>query len=168
MNFNDFRQTIHNSSPDDCYCWGGGTGPSYREETSAFLQSMIMEIRSGKPETEWPKRYHTQVAAYKPDLSITLAMGLRLEEGELEEDWVENFPNKRAFMDCVDLFYNNALVDRVTYVTVDGGRCSLPKPRFPTLEVKREDVDLIRVVASLDNSDSEYDRYLAQAKFQIV
>ncbi|HEY0072563.1 MAG TPA: hypothetical protein VGB77_00555 [Abditibacteriaceae bacterium] len=171
MDYNNFRQSIHNSSSDDwniIYCYGSGTGPSYREDTAAFLESMIMEIRSGERQKEWPKRYHTQVAAYKPNLSISLAWGLRLEAEELEEAWVEKFPSKRTFLDCVDLFYNNALVERVPYVKIDGGRCLLPKPRFPTLEVKREDVDLIRVVASLTILNPEYDRYLAQAGFQIV
>jgi hypothetical protein len=171
MNFNDFRQSIHNSSPDDwniIYCAGGGTGPSYREDTSAFLQSMVMEMRSGEAESEWPQRYHTQVASFKPALSITLAWGLRLEEDEIEEDWIEKFPSKRSFLDCVDLFYNNALIDRVPYVTVDGGRCLLPKPRYPTLQVKRADTDLIRIVASLTFQEPEYDRYLAQAGFQVI
>ena len=171
MNYNELRQTICDSSPDDwniICCWGSGSGPSYREDTSAFLESMIMEIRSGEREMEWPKRYHTQVAAYKPDLSISLAWGMKLQEEKLEEDWIKKFPNERAFLNCVDLFYNNALVDRVPYVSVDGSRCCLPNPKFPTLEVEREDVDLIRVVAHLTLSEPEYDRYLAQSGFQIV
>ena len=170
MNYNEFREAIHNSSSDDWNiidCGDSGLGPSYHEETSAYLQSMISEIRSGERPKGWPKRYHPRVAAYKPNLSITLAWGLRLEEEPFEEEWLKKFSKERAFLNCVDLFYNNALVERVPYVTVDGSRGSLPKPMFPTLNVSQQDSDLIRVVDFLSFQSSEYDRYFAQAGLKI-
>ena len=151
-------------------CWGGNSGPSYHDEftfyeTWAREHHGVLEARS-----------HGNVAVYMPDVSITLAFGLYALK-DFKEEWANKFADPHASSSWVDVFYNNALVFRDLYVTVDGGRSSLPLPtrRFDdakekviALEVPQRQHDFIRLVRSLEGSVQEFDRYFNNAGFKIV
>lgn len=47
-----------------------------------------------------------------------------------EEDQTNVFPDKTATSNFVDFFYSGVLFYRDIYVSVDGGRCSLPLPKM--------------------------------------
>ena len=77
------------------------------------------------------------------------------------------------------MFYNNALVFRDLYVTVDGGRVSLPLPKrkldesssegkIVALEVPEGYHDFIRLVESLEGSADRFEEYFVRAGMTIV
>jgi hypothetical protein len=70
---------------------------------------------------------HSQTASFRQNLSLTLAWGLVANE-DFREAWANGFPDPHASSSYVDFFYNGSLVYREVYVTVDGGRVSLPLP----------------------------------------
>jgi hypothetical protein len=99
-------------------CWGAFSAPSYRDKFEFY------ETFNGS-ENVLHHDAHSDTAAYKDDLSITIAWGLVCNE-EFVEDWANNNPASNASSHFLDVFYNGALVFRTVYVVVDGGRCSLP------------------------------------------
>lgn len=102
-------------------CWGGG-GPSYLEESSV-CETGAIEIN-----------YHSMRASLKTDLSIWIAWGLPSNR-DFKETWANKFQDPKAGAYFIDFFYGSSLVFRDLYVSIDGGRCSIP---FPYIE-KEED-----------------------------
>jgi hypothetical protein len=179
VQFSDVRDLIQSSQPGDwngIHCWGSGSGPTYR-----------MGWDKGKRGDDWELyfRQHSHVAAFKPDLSLTLAWGMEAHfdmKREMTPDWIENFP----LVDGVsyyllDTFWNGALVDRGYYAPVDAeAYVPLPSPVYgrdddegvPTLEryeVTRYDVALTRIVNVLANHRADdFDRVLSRTGFVIV
>jgi hypothetical protein len=97
-------------------CGGAGAGPS-------FLESWVAGP-DGEPSLAGA---HTMRAAYRPDISLSLAWGLVAHDAFVES-WTEVF-DSAASSHFVDFFWNGSLVERGLYVAVDGGRCKLPIPQ---------------------------------------
>ena len=109
------------------------------------------------------------VAAYKPDVSITLAWGLELNNN-FREEWANKFHDPRASSHYVDIFFNNALVHREIYVIVDGGRAKLPLPNLKDgeLQVPRGYHDLVKLLDKIDTYHSQYDGYFERANLKKI
>lgn len=110
--------------------WGHGSGPSYRN------QFQFSEVYNGS-ENVIHHREHSNVASYKRDLSITIAWGLSMsdEDNVIDRPWARNNPNPDPGKGhYLDFFYNNALVFRTSYCSVDGGNCEIP---FPTYDMEQ-------------------------------
>ena len=180
MKLDELRSTIAQSSPDDwngIHCWGAGSGP-------AFLADWDKGTR-GNDTWQLYLRQHSHVAAFKEDLSLTLAWGMGAyfdNNRDMTPDWLNNFP----LVDGVnyyllDTFWNGTLVDRGYYASVDAeAYVPLPSPVYgpdgedgtPTLrrlEVTRYDVAVTRIVNVLANHRADdFDRVLNQTGFVIV
>lgn len=166
MTFDELIDTIANSVRSDWRmesCWGARSGPSYRDK---FFEG---------PEGVLITDSHSNTAVYKPNLSITIAWGLDHSES-FKEEWTENFTTPKASSSYLDFFYNNALVFRDVYVTVDGARCRLPVPKLEldgdrkriigyTVPIRR-----YRIIRLLDSMEkiSEFDSYFERAGFTIT
>ena len=165
MTLDELINLVTSSNPQDWYttvCWGADSGPSYRDHFNFF------QVYEGQSNVLVAKA-HPLVACYKPDLSVTLAWGLD-ENPHFEEPWANGFPDPKAASHYIDIFYNNALVFRTLYVSVDGGRAYLPLPEGPDeLVVPRPYNALIRLIDHIGGTRiSEYDTYFRRAGFQVV
>jgi hypothetical protein len=170
MELEELLETIVTSDREDWHsipCWGADSGPSYRD-LFTFYEMWDGERGVLKAES------HAYAAVYKPDVSITLAFGLRHVEN-FQEEWANQFPDPHASSSYVDVFYNNALVYRNLYVTVDGGRASLPlvtrkfeQEKVVALEVPRSYHDFIRLISGLKGSSDMFEDYFARAGIKIV
>ena len=172
MRLNEVMDKVIGSQRRDWHkitCWGAGSGPSYRNNFTFY------ETSEG-PEGVLHESSHSNVAVYIPDVSITLAFGLDADE-EFKGEWVNKFTDSDASSSYVDVFYNNALVFRDLYVTVDGGRAILPLPtqkfddakkKVIALEVPQRRHDFIRLVQSLEGSVSDFDNYFEEADFKRI
>jgi hypothetical protein len=138
-------------------CWGAGCGPSYR------YQFAVSESHN-QPNSVFIDS-HPYAAAYRPNLSITMAWGLDSNKN-FREEWANQFPDPQASSEFVDIVFNGALVFRLMYVTVDGGRAFLPLPEPNGATVSEEEYDLVRVIHELTNG-VPFDDYFSRAKFQI-
>lgn len=180
MKYDDLRAMIEKSHADDwngIHCWGAGAGPTYRMGWDKGTR--------GDDKWELYFRQHSHVAAYKPDLGLSLAWGMEAHfdaKREMTPDWIENFP----LVDGVsyyllDTFWHGTLVDRGYYASVDAeAYVPLPSPVYgrdddngvPTLEryeVTRYDVALTRIVNVLANHRAEdFERVLNQTGFVVV
>jgi hypothetical protein len=116
MTLQELIERIVMSQPGDWHVVAGH--PTYRDE-------LIENEGNGN---HWISivSHHT-TAAFRPDVSITMAWGLG-ENKDFREPWANKFPDPHAASAYADVFYNGALVYRTLYVLVDGGRCSLPLP----------------------------------------
>lgn len=172
MNIIDYIQTIINSTGKDWHnisCWGHGSGPSYKDHFKFYNgykgQENIILLES-----------HYNHATYKPDIKISIAWGLRTEFGDeeqkkIKENWSINYPDKSgAIISYVDFFYNNSLVFRKNYGTVDGGRCSLPIPYIDNngeFVASREFSDIMRVLNDIEGGVN-YDNYMEQSGIKLI
>jgi hypothetical protein len=136
-------------------CWGGLSGPSYCDWFSQ---------RQSKDSVWLEHQGYPMVAAYRGDLSITMAWGLNI--GKLSEPWMNDFVDKDSSRHLIDLFYMGVLVARHTYVSVDGARASLPIPATGGLTVPAAHSALVRLIDSLGAQVSQYDEYFRRAGFR--
>jgi hypothetical protein len=108
--------------------------------------------------------------AYRRNLSITMAFGL-IHEKEFRAPWTSSFPDRRASLRHLDLFFNSALVFREPFALVDGDQCVLPVPNpGPTepYDVPRMKRDVARLVHQINNPMRDFDDYFAYAKMRII
>ena len=170
MTLQEILNIITASEPDQwnsIACWGASSGPSYRYQIVDF------EVYEGQKNVLRTKD-HSIVAAFTPDVSITMAWGLGCNE-DFKEVWANKFPDPRASSHYVDIFYNGAMVFRDLYVSVDGGRAKLPLPerkidddgKVLSLEVPVGEHKLIRLVDSLGGYISQFDSYFKRAEFSL-
>jgi len=169
MTLFDLINTFVNSAPSDWYsigCWGHGSGPSYRNQFTFWNtykgDSNILTHRE-----------HSNVASYKPDISITIAWGIDVgdEDDRVEEGWARNNPDSNPGINhYLDFFYNDALVFRASYCVVDGGRCELPFPSFDPnggLVVARQYHDAIKKLSEI-TGNTNFDVYFGRTGIEIV
>jgi hypothetical protein len=160
MTLDELYRTVTGSARDDwnVMICGGGAGPSYRDRFSQ------VEI-GGRIWLEYDS--YGMVAVYRPDLSISLAWGFAV--GTVTEPWL-HFADPEGRRCLVDLFYMGTLVDRRSYISVDGGRASLPTPedREGVLTVPSRHSALVRLIDSLENRESRYDEYFQRAGFKTI
>lgn len=158
MTLQELFTTILRSNVDDwnvIACGGVTGGPSYRSRLWFHVSDgMRMSLE---------EESHQSVAAYKPDLSITMAWGLDCAR-DLREKWANAFPVPRASSHFADAFYNGALVYRSLYVVADGGRIKLPKPPLSP-EMLEVPVDYSRFVHLLNRLEGQigYEDYFQRA-----
>lgn len=167
MTLDEVLETITSSVRGDWWheaCWGARSAPSYHDQFCDEESENLLKVNS-----------HSDIAVYKPNVSITLAYGLQCTD-DFKGPWTKKFPNRDASSSYVDVFYNNALVFRDAYVNVDGARARLPLPttkwdkqktNIKALTVPERLYRFIRLVDSMDHL-SDYDSYFQQAGFTIV
>jgi hypothetical protein len=169
MTLKELIQTILKSDSSDwneISCWGAFSGPSYKDKFAFY------NVYEGEPNILHVDSHHT-IAAYKNNLSITLAYGLTSND-EFIEEWANQFPNPSASSHFIDLFYNNSLVFRETYLVVDGGRCKLPIPSYGVdqeLVVAQEYYNFIKLIQRLSSgasSDQNFESYFNRTGIKII
>lgn len=120
MELGKLLDRVIDSDRDQWYQIDGG-GPSYANNFIERTQ-YLLQVNS----------HHTRTV-YKPNSSITMAWGMSVSSDQDEKfqgEWAKIFPDPSASHHWVDVFFNNALVFRTSYVTVDGGRAHLPLPKY--------------------------------------
>lgn len=180
MTLEDLLALCAESSSEDwnsMTAWGARSGPSYLDRFSP------VEVRRHEDDLsltyELQHDEHSMRAAYKPDLCIGIGWGLPVYPSErtFDEDWATQFPDPEASWHFVDLFYCGALVERQSYVNVDG-RCNLPLPRrkvegegadakVTALTITQWQRDFFRTLNALETT-VDYDDYLGRAGFEIA
>lgn len=98
-----------------------------------------------------------------------ISIQLRQEENdELErfsEPWANSFPDRNAYRDIYVLYFNSSPITKYFFVSVDGGRASLPIPKSQeNLVVTSQMYNLGRVVNS---NEHDYEAYFQRAKLKI-
>ena len=167
MTLTEILEIIVKSDPEkwnEIGCWGYGSGPSYKNQFTFY------EVFNGEPNI-LNAESHSNVLVYKEDLSITMAYGLTSND-DFKEDWANQFPNPKAHSNFIDIFYNNSLVFRETYLVVDGGRCRLPIPSFgenSELVVPQQYYDFIKILETISSgSSATYDSYFKRTGMKII
>jgi hypothetical protein len=164
MTLKELLDAIISSSKTDwntIVCWGAQSGPSYHNQFEFF------EVYNGQKNV-LHSNSHGMVASYKPDVSVTIAWGL-VASKDFNEPWATNFPDSHASSHHVDVFFNNALVYRDLYVSVDGGRAKLPLPRRrDDLVVPRGYYTFIKLLDGMEGYISDYERYFKRAGLRII
>jgi hypothetical protein len=120
---------------------------------------------------------HHARAAYRPDVSLGLAWGIRQNE-DFQEDWTQEFPDSHAESFLADILYAGMLVAREHLVVVDGGRTYLPIPD-QNLTVTQWDHDFAKLLDELqlsvgvggglgDRDRSEFESYFRRVGFSVA
>lgn len=169
MTLEEYKNLIISATLDEWTtigCWGAGSGPSYRDAISVWTKGSgefhNIEIES-----------HAEIFSLKSNLLVSVACGLTHND-DFIEDWANSFPDKKASSSFVDFFYSNQLVYRDIYVSVDGGRCSIPLPEMKfdestdevkALTVQREKYEFYRL---LNGTGYDYDSYMQRTGIVVV
>lgn len=115
---------------------------------------------------------HHEHAVCREEPSLTMSWGMGIttdDQDELQFAWASAFVNPTVRPFWVDLFWNNALIDRVELCRVDGSHGTIPLPGYG-LEV----TDFQRAVAGLVHDlegplgDQSPDHYLAAIQAKVV
>lgn len=118
--------------------------------------------------------YHTNRAAYKPNISIGLAWGLN-HNADFHEQWANCHADPHASSHFLDVFYNGMLVERIIYVQIDGGRSYMPLPHREMNEnyetigcyITNEEYELFQLFNSIQSFDTQYDSYLRRSGIEV-
>ncbi len=94
---------------------------------------------------------HHSTAVYIPNISITLAWGLKWQR-EYQAEWCQNFPSKGAHGGFADVFFNNALVYRTPYIWVDGIFFPNPRSGDKGLEVNKQACTFMKLIESMGST----------------
>jgi hypothetical protein len=148
-------------------CWGVGSGPSYRDKLE------FHQVYNTQPNV-LTHSAHGMTASFKPDLMITIAWGLDDEstsEKKFKEDWTSRFPDKSgARFRYLDFFYSSALVLRVKYASVDGGRYELPIPDRSASggwQTERRYADVLRKLNEIGGNNL-FDQQMTTARIEVI
>lgn len=169
MTLYDLIDTFIGSASSDWHsmsCWGYGSGPSYKDQFNFW------DVYNGDPNV-LTHREHSNVASYKPDLSITIAWGIDVGEKDdrVDRDWAKNNPDPSpGISHYLDFFYNGALVFRTSYCVVDGGRCEIPFPNYDmagNTTVPRQYHDVIKKLNEI-TGNGDFDSYFGRTGITIV
>jgi|SRR5690554_3248799 len=156
MTLDNLIQTIRTSTPDDWY----GLDPN----TPFYKHRIVMN--GNTPTTD----QHLAFASYKEDLCITMGWDL-VENENFIEPYANNNPDRNSKSMWLDVFFNDALVFRMLYISVDGGRFELPIPTLNNgiYEVSNEHADFIFIINGINGVDrADYDNCLRRNHITVV
>jgi hypothetical protein len=161
MNLREYLATVARSVRSDWTvhtCWGKGSGPSYLQEIGVWNDG-------GGDFKNIEVNAHGMRASYNDDLNIWIAWGYTANP-DFREEWANRFPDPNASSSYVDFFFGANLVFRDLYVTVDGGRCSVPLPkrdfdkhekRVTRIYASSERINFFRILNQMESS-IDYDK----------
>ena len=178
MHLDEVLQLFRSTTPDDWHRVDAYAGFTYHQSIEATRGT------ENTPPVIAPSE-HNQYAVCKRDVALSLAWGhntdrnpfdLSLRPGE-QLDWTPSFWGE-VHEHYADLFYNNVLVWRFSYLMGDGGRMFLPwqksketggtPPEF-TPYFDRQDVEDIWLIALIGGADEqELEDRLRMTRLQVV
>jgi hypothetical protein len=139
MDLRKLLSTIVDSTAEDWNVISGG-----------FTHSEFGREGSSEQDATLHAYSHTSVAAYIPNVSISIEWGGLEWRKQYEAAWVKQFPDPHASGSYLDIFFNHALVYRAAYVSVDGGNIKLPCPNNDVdLKVEKGACNLIKLIDRL-------------------
>lgn len=114
---------------------------------------------------------HHSTAVYIPNLSITIAWGLKWQQ-DYQADWCKKFSAPSAYGGFADVFFNNALVYRTPYVWIDGIFFPNPLPGDKGIEVNKHACTFMKLIESMASAPRPdhhlYEVDLRKAGFTVV
>ncbi len=156
MTLDDLIRTIRTSQPNNWY--------SLDANTAFFKQRIVMT--GSIPITD----QHFAFASFKKDLSITMGWDL-VDNDNFIDPYANNNPDTHSKSMWLDVFFNDALVFRLLYISVDGGRMNLPIPTNTNgvWEVSNEHADFIYILNGINGASRvDYDNYLGRNHIVVV
>jgi len=116
-------------------------------------------------------REHTVMLSFRQDVRIAMAFGL-IDDPNFNEDWCDQFPNKRAQSVFLDFLFSGGLVFRDSLVAVDGWRCALPRPSAdqtePPYSVPERRLRIARLIHRLSGPNTRFEAYFQRAGMRPV
>jgi hypothetical protein len=117
MRLDEIRQLIVDHDDRDAFWHAPQTGPYFTDAPDVDEDTF---------------RQHSELFVYTGDVDLTIQAGL--EWGHLAHQvkradaiWDDvAFPDESARVSYADIFWRGVLVDRISVITVDGGRATLP------------------------------------------
>jgi hypothetical protein len=114
---------------------------------------------------DWQGDANPERAVFRLDLGVALEWG-RTVTDPVFELWTERFSDKHAVGLYVDVLYYGAVIFRDYVISVDGGRCILPHPKFDdsggwTATARQE--ALARTVHGLAGGSYDFDDYMQRS-----
>ncbi len=106
---------------------------------------------------------------YKMDVNLRMEMlhsDAGIQNKDFHEDWANNHPNRHAIGYWCDIYYGTTLVGRRILVSVDGGRCLLPLPKFGKMYEEYKVVPYINYkIAKIFDTIGDISNYMNRCKF---
>ncbi len=118
--------------------------------------------------SDWQYDDEHQSYLYFPDISITMQARQEDEWKDFYEEWVENFPDTKAYRHVIEFYYFGRRIDDFYTALVDGNRMCIPYPKHDTRTITRRQYNLGRII-NIPYCDviDRYDEYLKMAKITV-
>jgi hypothetical protein len=144
------------------------------------FHTVLGEIRTNDAQ-ELSIRYHSSAAVYREDVALTLEWGLdRHADQTYTPDYLAEFPLEKSIRrTCADVFWNGAVVDRVSLDILENAYLPTPLPHYRHIEdaaltaelekytVAAYEVGLARLVHNLEKLFDDFDETLSRAGFEV-
>ena len=170
MRYDEFRELIIGSSPDD---W------ALLEDSGGVYSYDLREVGLGDRRRLKVEAHHN-LAVYRADIDLQLTWGLTLDSDLTFEGM--DFADPSIALQLVDGLWRGALVTRWPVLWVNGGRCYLPVPQAVVVaggasdrevagwKVKAGDVAVARLLQRLvsGSAGEDFDGYLQQTGAVVV
>lgn len=115
---------------------------------------------------DWFYYSDADIFTFIKNISIQLRAKQTFGVERFVEPWIQVFPDQNAFQDFYILYYNSAPIKEYRFVSVDGGRISIPFPKSRNnLKITQEMYHLGLIINKGDSK--EYNSYLRMAKIEI-
>ena len=146
----------------------------HRIEAPTFYA--VLEAFQVVDHQELSVNYHTDSAVYRDNVALTIGWGLQRQSGDtFTPDYLEKFPLEKPIRrTCVDVFWNGAVIDRVSLDILETSYLPSPMPhhdrrhKLERYTVEAYEVGMARLAHHLDKLYDDFDENLSRAGFEVV
>lgn len=93
-----------------------------------MLYSDLRNLIQRSAQSAWLFDGDVGILTLKDDVNVNIVRIDSEVDRPFQEDWTDQFPDKRAFRSPFELRYSGSFVERYDMISVDGGRYTIPLP----------------------------------------
>ena len=129
-------------------------------------------LKTSNPQ-DWLYDIDDEIYTYKPDVRLNILTKFPDNPDsrkELDEEWVKEFPNNKAWMVIAKVIYSGSFVKQYLFASVDGGRNIIALPKSATeLEITHLQYNMGKVLdyRNIDAHLREYDIKIETAGIKV-
>ena len=161
MKLDDYLSVVAQSAPKD---WTVSKVPT-------FMYRLIPTRGAENRTLDFELQEHTSLLVFRRDVRFSMAFGL-VQNANFTDDWVTNFPSKRAQTILLDFLFGGGMVYRDTMVAVDGWKCLLPLPDSDQTDapydIPEKQYAIAKLIHALVGPNSNFEAYFQRSGMRVA
>ena len=128
-------------------------------------------LKTSNPK-DWLFDPDDEIYTYKPDVLLNILTKHPNDPNsgkKLEEDWINEYQNKDAWMLIAKVYYSGAFVKHYLFARVDGERIIIGLPKLPELEISHLQYNMGKILSyrNVEGNLSDYDPRFNMSKIKV-